>query len=365
MRHTLTVWALALASTAAAGPVFRPAPLPADMPTLHFILAPSVLPTALATAALAPFPSLRATLPVPVIVELAPAPHGALAALPAPLVPTVAAAPARNTDARLPVRAALEQAGAALDVAPHGGFAAGEALGALFEAGRKDAPAVQAPLLAIRRASDAALLDAALAEAKKSPTGRRVLARAEKALGGKPLPLQVRDLRGNLGEYDYMAGVMRVDRAHLESDPKGAAATLIHELVHVLQHRDGVPAEALEMELEAHLVSMAVSRELGIPLGGFESAAAKALANGPKAYADWMAGQLPGKVRLLDRGLASAVELLESEVDDLENAPRVSAERLEWARRDLALLKSRKGRAAYRALADRVLRLIRRSARAV
>lgn len=264
-------------------------------------------------------------------------------------------------DFRLPVRAALEQAGAALAVAPQGGFAAEKSLSSLFEAGRKEPSAVHAPLLAVRRASDAALLDAALAEARKSKTGRRVLARAEKAMDGRPLPLQVRDLRGNLGEYDYMAGILRLDRAHLENDPKQAAATLVHELVHVLQHRDGVPAEALEMELEAHLVSMAVSKELGIPLGGFESAAAKALTKGPKAYADWMAGQLPGKVRLLDSTMARAEEHLESEVDDLENAERVSAERLDWARRDLALLKSRKGRAAYRALADRALRLIKKS----
>ncbi|TPW20417.1 MAG: hypothetical protein FD126_1705 [Elusimicrobia bacterium] len=337
--------------------MFRPAPLPSDMPTLHFILAPSVHPTSLAAAALAPLPSLKASLPLPVIVQLSPAPQKGIAvALPLPL-----AGEGGVREFRLPIRAALEQAGAELSVAPQGGFAAANSLGALFEAGRKEAPAVQAPLLVIRRASDTALLDAALAEARKSKTGRRVLARAEKAMGGSPLPLQVRDLRGNLGEFDYMAGVLRLDRAHLESDPKQAAATLVHELVHVLQHREGVPAEALEMELEAHIFSMTVSRELGIPLGGFETAAAKALAKGPRAYADWMAGQLPGKVRLLDSDFKTAVEQLEMEVDDLENAPRVSAERLDWARSDLSLLKSRKGRAAYRALADRVLRLIKKA----
>lgn len=304
----------------------------------------------MASAALAALPSMRPTLPTPVIVQISPAP-----VIQAAVVVPVAAPPA----IRLPIRAVLEQAGAELTVLPQGGFAAVQSLGTLFEAGRKAAPAVEPVLLSIRRASDAALLEAAMAEAKKSATGRRVLKRAEKAMGGNPLPLQVRDLGGNLGEYDYMAGVLRLDRAHLTSDPKQAAATLIHELVHVLQHRDGVPAEALEMELEAHIVSMAVSRELGIPLGGFESAAAKALAKGPKAYADWMAGQLPGKLRLLDSDFKAAVEQLEMEVDDLENASRVSAERLEWARRDLALLKSRKGRAAYRALADRVLRLIK------
>lgn len=344
--------ALALACSAQAGLVIRPTSLPADLPTLHFILAPAAHPAALASRTLASLPSFTPTLPKPVIVQLSPS----AAVLPA--APAVLSGAGR-TDLRLPVRAALEQAGAALAVAPQGGFAAEQSLATLFEAGRKAAPAVEPALLAVRRASDAALLEAAMSEARKSATGRRVLARAEKAMGGKPLPLQVRDLGRNLGEYDYMAGVLRLDRAHLESDPKQAAATLVHELVHVLQHREGVPAEALEMELEAHLVSMAVSRELGIPLGGFEAAAAKAVAKGPKAYADWMAGQLPGKVRLLDSDMARATEHLESEVDDLENAARVSAERLGWARRDLALLKSRKGRAAYRALAARVLRLIK------
>lgn len=304
----------------------------------------------MASAALATLPSARPTLPTPVIVQISPA----------PVVQAAVAVPiAAHTDIRLPVRAILEQAGAELSVAPQGGFAAAQSLATLFEARRKAAPSVEPALLTIRRASDAALLETAMTEAKKSATGSRVLARAQKAVGGKPLPLQVRDLGGNLGEYDYMAGVLRLDRAHLTSDPKQAAATLIHELVHVLQHIDGVPAEALEMELEAHIVSMAVSRELGIPLNGFEAAAAKALAKGPKAYADWMAGQLPGKLRLLDSDFKAAVEQAEMEVDDLENASRISAERLEWARRDLALLKSRKGRAAYRALADRVLKLIK------
>lgn len=354
MRRSLVLWALALACTAEAGPVFRPAPLPSDLPTLHFILAPALHPTSIAAAALAPLPSLAAGLPTPVVVQISPAPAAAAAALPAPV-------PARAAALRLPIRAALEQAGAALDVAPQGGFAAHEALGTLFEAGRKAPASVEAPLLTIRRASDAALLGAAMAEARRSPTGRRILARAERALGGRPLPVQVRDLGRNLGEYDYGAGVLRLDRSHLASDPKQAAATLVHELVHVLQHREGIPAEALEMELEAHIVSMTVSKELGIPLNGFEAAAAKALAKGPKAYADWMAGQLPGKVRLLDSDLASVTEQLEWEVDDLENASRVSAERLDWARSDLALLKSRKGRAAYRAFAARVLRLIEKT----
>lgn len=353
MRRTFTVWALALACSAEAGLVIRPTALPADLPTLHFILSSAAHPASMAATALAALPSFKPSLPRPVIVELSPAKAAAL--------PSAAAGPAQAADLRLPIRAALERAGAALDVAPHGGLAAERALGSLFEAGRKAPPSVEPAVVAVRRSADAALLDAALAEARKSRTGRSVLTRAEKAFGGRPMPVQVRDLGRNLGEYDYMAGVLRLDRSHLASDPKQAAATLVHELVHVLQHREGVPAEALEMELEAHLVSMAVSRELGIPLGGFEAAAAKALAKGPKAYADWMAGQLPGKVRLLDSDMARATEHLESEVDDLENAARVSAERLDWARRDLALLKSRKGRAAYRALAARVLRLIKES----
>lgn len=319
--------------------MLRPSPLVSDLPTLHFILAPAAHPASIAAAALATMPWAKPSLPSPAIVYLPPA-----------------AAPTA-VHLRLPVRAALEQAGATLAVAPQGSIAAERSLGALFEAGRKDS--AEAPFVVVRRAVDAALLDAAMAQARKSATGRRVLKQAEAALGGRPVPLQVRDLGGNLGEYDYMAGVLRLDRALLASDLKQAAATLIHEIVHVLQHQEGVPAEALELELEAHIVSMAVSRELGIALNSFEAAAAKALAKGPRAYADWMAGQLPGKVRLLDSDLRRAREQLADEVDDLENAARVSAKRLSWARRDLSLLKSRKGRDAYQAFADRVLRLIK------
>ena len=353
----------ALCLPAAAAPIFRPSPLPMDLPTLHFILAPTH-PAVIAASFLNTLPSAKPVLPAPVIFPLTP--PAAATALPAVALPLPDVAPLPlplagergGRELRLPVRAALEDVGAQLAVVEPGSVGAGRSLDSLYEAGRHSA---EAPVVQARRLSDAALLDAALAEARKSATGRRVLARAEKAFGGKPMAVQVRDLGRNLGEYDYMAGVLRMDRAHLEADPKQAAATLVHELTHVLQHREGVPAEALELELEAHIVSMAVSRELGIPLNGFEAAAAQALKRGPKAYADWMAGQLPGKVRLLDSTLDAAFDHLETEVDDLENADRVSAERLDWARRDLALLKSPKGRAAYRAFADRVLRLIRRS----
>lgn len=335
------VWRLA--SPAASGPAALP------VPAVTSPLAPS-LPTAFPLGA----PGLSPILPV---LPAAAVPIQLPRAVPAP-----AAAPTAF--------AVLSQASAQL-AAPKG--AAPQAvLSRVFEGARAaeasaDAPSVS--FLAPASRADAPRIAAVVAEARRSKTGRRVLERAERLLAKKPLRVEVHDLKGDYGAYDYAKDVLILDRAHL-ADAGMSAATLVHELLHVLQHQMGVPAEALEMELEAHLVTFDVLRELGVPVpkGGFSEAALAALAKGPRAYVDWMAGQLPGKTRLAYASLADVQRGLEYEVDELEDQADSAADsrragvltRLAWAQRDLALVRSKKGAAAYRAFTRRVLALVAR-----
>ncbi|MBI5241885.1 MAG: hypothetical protein HY926_15540 [Elusimicrobia bacterium] len=242
--------------------------------------------------------------------------------------------------------------------------------------------------LANSRDADFLRLGAITAAAQTSPTGRKVL-KAVMALTqkeGKPIQVRFQDLKGNLGEYDYIAKVLYLDRKYADGDPRLGAATMIHELVHVLQHGQGVPSEALEMELEAHVLTLIVLDELGIKPeeeSSFSAAAVRELRKSPKAFEEWMAGQLPGKVRL-DKGFDEAVESLEYEREELQEsienleqsyARRPSArtkgrlakadERLAAVQADLKRLKSPSGRAAYRKLAARAKALMQRHHRSL
>ncbi|MBI5596369.1 MAG: hypothetical protein HY928_09810 [Elusimicrobia bacterium] len=334
-------------------------------PVLPGVLAPLAVPA----VAPAPAPAFAPRLPAaffPGAPALAPVlPAVAIPALAAQGVPAPKAAPAAFE--------VLAQASQQL-AAPKGS-APQAVLSELFEGSSALAASVDAPqasFLAPAGRADAPRLAAVVAEARRSKTGRRVLKKAERLLAKKPLRVEVHDLKGDYGAYDYWEDVLILDRSHL-ADTGMSAATLVHELLHVLQHQMDVPAEALEMELEAHLVTFDVMRELGVPVpkGGFSEAALAALHKGPKAYADWMAGQLPGKTRLAHSSLAEVRSLLEYEVEELadeaDSAPESRRKkallRLAWAQRDLALVRSKKGAASYRAFTKRVLALIARRSR--
>ena len=237
--------------------------------------------------------------------------------------------------------------------------------------------------LATPRDGDFLRLGSIVATAQDSPSGAKVL-KAVMALArkeGKPIQVRFHDLKKNLGEYDYIDRVLYLNSSYAEGELALGAATLVHELLHVLQHAESVPAEALEMELEAHVVTLKVLDELGIAPekdGSFSAAAAKKLRKSPEAFEEWMAGQLPGKLRL-NKGFDEAVENLEMERDELadsvENLQEAYAEhgtaqakgrllkaqeRLKAVQADIKLLKSSAGRAAYRKLAARAHALMTR-----
>ncbi|MBI4349000.1 MAG: hypothetical protein HY553_19335 [Elusimicrobia bacterium] len=294
---------------------------------------------------------------------LDPAARGGLG-LPPSLVsgPLQARAPGLERPATLPL---LRRLGGLLET----GRAAAQTLASFWTGAAVSRPAVgtadvPAAALAAARKSDREFLALAVEAARASPTASDILDRAE-ALArrrGRPIAVRVRDLGNNFGEYDYMEDRLDI-HARFRDDPALAAPTLAHELLHVLQHEEGVPAEALELELEAHILTLRVMEELGLESDGgtFSAEAARRLALGPAAYIAWMQEQLPGRPLLIGSDLKTVRAGLEEEVADLEASERVGKRaraRLDWALHDLRLVASASGRRRYRAFADRVERLI-------
>jgi hypothetical protein len=215
----------------------------------------------------------------------------------------------------------------------------------------------------------AARLREIIAAAKTTKTGRGVMRRAE-ALARRrgPVPVSFAPLGDDLGAFEYMEGRMVLSRSLLSRPPAVAAATLVHELVHVLQHAEGLPAEALELELEAHMLTLEFLDEAGLkPDSPFSRAARLRLELGPLEFYGWMATQLPSKYFLRFSSPEDIADQLEEDYDKfqerLEKIPataknrhrREKLERLSrWTLSDLELIRTPEGLAAYRALARRV-----------
>lgn len=279
---------------------------------------------------------------------LAPALPAAAVALPLSLTPVLAPAPAPA----LAASAVARLSAAAVPDRPAGREAARFA--ALFDGAEAADPLIgplapSAPIVADRAGE-------ALALARSTKIGRRVLARADKLLSkGRPIPMGPGGARNDNGAYDYMRRRLILNRATLSGDPRELAATLVHELRHILQHAEGVPAEALEMEIEAHFDSLEVLRELGVEPADFAAAFAEKAAQGREALYRWMEGQMPGKLVLRGASLDDLQEALETEIEEQdEKSTRISRGRAAAAQRDLILVRSAAGRRAMRALVARV-----------
>jgi hypothetical protein len=233
-----------------------------------------------------------------------------------------------------------------------------------------ETPERLAPWLETDNAKIAAALDRAVEIARSTRAGRRALDAAEKTLNaeGRTLPVLVLDLGRNYGEYDYLAKNMRL---HQDLFRKGRetelAGTIVHELTHVAQHGQGVPSNALEMEIEAHLQDLEMLEELGVkpPKGTFARQALELLAKGPDKFVELLQAAVPGSIYLGESSLEDILEQLE---DDLA-AQRKRAKRSKTAaglipviERDLERLRSPEGAAAYRAFSKRVRALLERRA---
>lgn len=232
------------------------------------------------------------------------------------------------------------------------------------------APARLAPWLTTSDPKTAAALDRAVALARATRAGRRALDEASRVLAeqGLTLPVRVLALGRNYGEYDYVSKNMRLHKdLFLKGREADLAGTLVHELTHVAQHALGIPTNALEMELEAHLQDLAMLKELGLepPANTFARQAFEALAQGPAQFIEMIRRAVPGTVFLGDSSFEDIDEQLEEDLDTHARRARrskVSAGLIGVIERDLDLLRTPGGRASYKAFSRRVLAMVKRRA---
>ncbi|MCR4296969.1 MAG: hypothetical protein NUW21_15670 [Elusimicrobia bacterium] len=225
-----------------------------------------------------------------------------------------------------------------------------------------------APWLETGDAKTAAALDRAVALARATRAGRRALDEAERVLAeqGRSLPVRVLALGRNYGEYDYVAKDMRLHKdLFLKGREADLAGTLVHELTHVAQHALGIPSNALEMELEAHLRDLDMLRELGLepPPHTFARQAFDALAESPAKFIAMIQAAVPGTVFLGDSSFDDIDEQLEEDLEthsERAHRSKVSAGLIGAIERDLDRLRTPEGRASYRAFSRRVLALVKR-----
>jgi hypothetical protein len=265
-----------------------------------------------------------------------------------------------------------------------------------------------APFLSVADAADRAWMTGVLEKAMSTRTGRRVLRRTAGVASrrGQPIPVQVEALKGEYGSFVYDWDVLQLAASLKGVDSDQAAPILVHELLHFCQRDIGLPVDALEMELEAHIVTLQVFRELGIKPGrstfsaGFQRALLK---GGPPGAVEWLAESydknigilngrsmkdyvaelqsrrekiLKGKARL-ERLLAkrsavyddmkasglSEAAVRNYDLDQVEPVMRRLRDQgaeLFWVDRDLGILGTPEGRERYRAFSQRVTKRILR-----
>ena len=226
------------------------------------------------------------------------------------------------------------------------------------------------PWLSLADPKAAAALDRALDLASTTKAGRKALEEAEKILAeqGRVLPVLVQDLGRNFGEYDYVAKKMSLHKdLFFPGREADHAGTVIHELIHVVQHTQGVPGNALEMEIEAHLQDLEMLRELGLEPRAhtFARQLHEALRKGPTEFIALIQAAVPGTVFLGDSDFEDIEEQLEQDLEDQnKRAPRskAAAGLAKTIEADLDLLRSPAGRASYKAFSKRVLALLKRRA---
>ena len=235
-----------------------------------------------------------------------------------------------------------------------------------------DAPQAErsAPWLALDDPKAAAALDRAVDLARTTRAGRKALDEAEKVLAeqGRDLPVLVEALGRNFGEYDYVAKNMRLHEALFKPGREAdLAGTIVHELTHVVQHSLGVPSNALEMELEAHLQDLKMLEELGLepPPHTFARQAYDALRQGPKAFIAVIQAAVPGTVFLSESSWEDIEEQMEQDLEDQNKRAQRSKAAAGLARAieaDMDLLRTAEGKASYKAFSKRVLALLKRRA---
>jgi len=230
------------------------------------------------------------------------------------------------------------------------------------------APDRLAPWLEASNPRVAAALDNAVELARSTLSGRRAMDAAERTLSseGRRLPVVVLPLGRNHGEYDYLNLTMRLNSKLFQPGREAElAGTLVHELMHVTQHGAGIPSNALEMEIEAHLQDLEMLSELGVkpPKGTFARQALDLLAKGPERFIELIQAAVPATIFLGGSALDDILDQLEDDLKEqrkLSKRSKTAAGLIPVIERDLARLRTSEGAAIYRAFSKRVLTLLKR-----
>lgn len=239
---------------------FSVAPVAAPAFSAASIAAPALSsPAPLAALALMPSPSAAPLTGAPNVLPLVAAPALAPAAAPALPALRAAAAPDEPGDPKNPEAPKSPESRSAEAAARFDGAAASPAPVA--------APAAPALGSGLRVADDAdePWLADLVGTLMRSKTGRRVLRDIDalSAKRGHPTLVVVKRIANN-GEFRYDADIVVMDAAHRRRDPAQVAPIFAHELQHVLQRAMGLPADALELEIESYTVENRVWSELGV-----------------------------------------------------------------------------------------------------
>ncbi len=258
--------------------------------------------------------------------------------------------------------------------------------------------------LASPDAAHSAWIAGVVEAASRSKTGRAVLGRVARLAEdqGRPLMVVVAPI-GNSGEYAFDHEIVTLDSKHAKSAPEDAAPVFIHELTHVLQLAQELPADAFEMELEAWLTQFRVSEELGFkpPRGSFHASAFRRFKNDLDRFIVWLKKEYStniavvgsdvseyeteleerqlkhhGELERLEKRLEKKRKIEErmrqtrqpegliaefhlDEVAPLEEKVRQKIRDIGWVERDLALLRDPESRRRYQVYAARVLKRAR------
>jgi hypothetical protein len=228
--------------------------------------------------------------------------------------------------------------------------------------------AAPASRLVLRSHKHAAAFEEALALARTTRAGRHAIAEAERILAEREetLPINIRDLGKDWGGYDYFHGRMQLSRELFKSRRRAELAEVVsHELLHFVQHAQGLPSNALELEIEAHLQSLEIASELGTIPGPntFSRQSAAALRRGPAAFIALIQSAVPNSVFLTGSSLEDVIDELEDELGrEIGRAGRRALATVRVLERDIATLNTAAGRAAYARFSRRVMRRLRRRA---
>jgi hypothetical protein len=390
---------LSPAGAAVVAAPFSAAPLAAPAFSAASISAPALSsPAPLAASALAPSLAAAPLLAAPNLLPVVASPAIAPAAAPALPALRAAAAPDEPGDPKSPNAPKSPESQSAEAAARFDGAAASPAPVA--------APAAPALGSGLRVADDAdePWLADLVGTLKRSKTGRRVLRDIDalSAKRGHPTLVVVKRIANN-GEFRYDSDIVVMDSAHRRRDPAQTAPIFAHELQHVLQRADGLPADALELEIESYTVENRVWSELGVepePKTFARMARARLLRDTDefiswlgdqyknnhvlhgetdRAYANWLSGQgerIERRVKRAEKELRAAkrvAERMRAEgkpeaavknfiQDDVESVERrlrdLAAERA-WNLRDQELMKDPAARARFRAYSRGVIRRAR------